>query len=156
MNEAQELVDGLLAQPWGQVTPSVYETGRVVSLAPWLGGQEQRITYLLDTQQPDGRWGPSDIGYALVPTLSAVEALLVRGRRDSDRPETTRAWPSGLTVLRAWLADAAAAAGHAGHRADHRLTDPGHQRHGRRATAGPSLVGEEMLDLLVAAFQNGA
>ncbi|MFI6100128.1 prenyltransferase/squalene oxidase repeat-containing protein [Lentzea sp. NPDC051213] len=68
----------LLAQltddPWSGVTPSVYETGRLVALAPWLTGHDARIRYLLDAQHPDGTWGgPGE--YALVPTLSAVDAL---------------------------------------------------------------------------------
>lgn len=68
----------LLAQladdPWGGVTPSVYETGRLVALAPWLTGHDARIRYLEATQHPDGTWGgPGE--YALVPTLSAVDAL---------------------------------------------------------------------------------
>jgi len=70
-----ELLAGLVAEPWGQVTPSVYETGRVVSLLPWLAGQPGRVRYLLASQRPDDAWGGPD-GYALVPTLSAVEALL--------------------------------------------------------------------------------
>jgi hypothetical protein len=31
---ATELVASLVARPWGQVSASIYETGRVVSLAP--------------------------------------------------------------------------------------------------------------------------
>ncbi|MBB4778322.1 prenyltransferase/squalene oxidase repeat-containing protein [Actinomadura livida] len=54
----------------------MYETGRVVSLAPWLTGHERRIAFLLDTQRTDGGWGLPHDGYALVPTLSATEALL--------------------------------------------------------------------------------
>src|SRR5205814_1748241 len=72
----QELLDGLVAEPAGQVSPSVYETGRVVALAPWLTGHVMRVVYLVTTQRPDGRWGPADDGYALVPTLSATDALL--------------------------------------------------------------------------------
>ncbi len=68
----------LLAQvtddPLSGLSPSVYETGRLVALAPWLKGHDARIRYLLDTQRPDGTWGgPAE--YALVPTLSAVDAL---------------------------------------------------------------------------------
>ncbi|MFS8103970.1 prenyltransferase [Lentzea alba] len=68
----------LLAQltddPWGGVSPSVYETGRLVALAPWLTGHDARIRYLEATQHADGTWGgPGE--YALVPTLSAVDAL---------------------------------------------------------------------------------
>ena len=73
--EAAGLLDSLVAQPWGQVSPSVYETARVVSYLPWLAGQGGRVAYLLAGQRPDGAWGGPD-GYALVPTLSAVEALL--------------------------------------------------------------------------------
>ncbi|GIH69931.1 prenyltransferase/squalene oxidase repeat-containing protein [Sphaerimonospora thailandensis] len=72
---ADELVRGLMLQPWGQVSPSVYETGRLVTLAPWLVGHRDRVAYLTGTQHPDGAWGAPD-GYALVPTLSATEALL--------------------------------------------------------------------------------
>ncbi|TML26968.1 MAG: hypothetical protein E6G35_10110 [Actinobacteria bacterium] len=92
---ARGLVASLLAQPWGQVGPSVYETGRLVRLAPWLTGHRERIGYLRTTQLPDGGWGAPD-GYGLVPTLSATEALLstVEGRAAAER---------GLAVLDRWL-----------------------------------------------------
>lgn len=85
----------LLAQladdPWSGLSPSVYETGRLVSLAPWLTGHHARVRYLLDTQHPDGTWGgPGE--YALVPTLSAVDAL---GRHPAAR--------RGLEALRKLL-----------------------------------------------------
>ncbi|NUW37813.1 hypothetical protein HTZ77_41410 [Nonomuraea sp. SMC257] len=66
---------GMMLRPWGQVSPSVYETGRVVALAPWLTGHGERIAYLLGARNADGSWGAPD-GYGLVPTLSATEALL--------------------------------------------------------------------------------
>ncbi|MBQ0906305.1 prenyltransferase/squalene oxidase repeat-containing protein [Micromonospora sp. U21] len=72
---ARELIAGLVLRPWGQVAPSVYETGRLVADAPWLTGHHQRIGFLLRGQRPDGAWGPPE-GYALVPTLSATDALL--------------------------------------------------------------------------------
>ncbi|MEU0552263.1 prenyltransferase [Micromonospora sp. NPDC005979] len=72
---ARELIAGLALRPWGQVAPSVYESGRLVADAPWLPGHHQRIGFLLRGQRPDGAWGPPE-GYALVPTLSAVDALL--------------------------------------------------------------------------------
>ncbi|MEU6041118.1 prenyltransferase/squalene oxidase repeat-containing protein [Actinomadura sp. NPDC047616] len=78
---ARELVGGLLAEPWGQVSPSIYETGKLVTLAPWLTGHDRRVRYLLSAQRPDGGWGAPG-GYAMVPTLSAVEALLTTLRRD--------------------------------------------------------------------------
>ncbi|WP_112262844.1 prenyltransferase/squalene oxidase repeat-containing protein [Lentzea terrae] len=68
------LLAELSDDPWTGVSPSVYETGRLVALAPWLTGNEARIRYLQDTQHSDGTWGgPGE--YALVPTLSAVDAL---------------------------------------------------------------------------------
>lgn len=72
---ANELVSELMFRPWGTVSPSVYETGRMVTLAPWLIGHAERVEYLLATQRPDGGWGRAD-GYGLVPTLSATEAIL--------------------------------------------------------------------------------
>ncbi|RLP89168.1 prenyltransferase/squalene oxidase repeat-containing protein [Micromonospora sp. CV4] len=74
-DSARELIAGLVLRPWGQVAPSVYETGRLVADAPWLTGHRQRIGFLLRRQRPDGAWGPPE-GYALVPTLSATDALL--------------------------------------------------------------------------------
>ncbi|MEU8171087.1 prenyltransferase/squalene oxidase repeat-containing protein [Micromonospora sp. NPDC049004] len=72
---ARELIAGLALRQWGQVAPSVYESGRLVAGAPWLPGHHQRIGFLLREQRPDGAWGPPE-GYALVPTLSATDALL--------------------------------------------------------------------------------
>src|SRR5690606_16663965 len=93
--KAAELVNSLVTLPWGQVSPSVYETGRVVALAPWLSGHERRISFLLGNQRADGGWGLSDHGYALVPTLSATEALgSVLAR--AVRPEGA-AWTGGAS-----------------------------------------------------------
>ncbi len=73
--EAAELLDAVQTNPWGTVSPSIYETARLVALAPWLNGHNARIIHLLDQQHTDGGWGGVD-AYALVPTLSATEALL--------------------------------------------------------------------------------
>lgn len=106
---ARELVAGLVTAPWGQMSPSVYETSRIVSLAPWLTGHRRRVAFLLDSQRPDGGWGLPDGGYGLVPTLGATEALLsdlvrssethaadaaVRGLRRARALLTGHAWTS--------------------------------------------------------------
>jgi halimadienyl-diphosphate synthase len=92
---ARALLAGLLGQPWGQVGGSAYETGRVVSLAPWLAGHRDRVAFLVATQRPDGGWGGPG-GYAIVPTLSATEALL-------DEPAAAGAADKGLRALFRWL-----------------------------------------------------
>ncbi|WP_230880845.1 terpene cyclase/mutase family protein [Planomonospora sp. ID91781] len=102
---ARELVAGLLARPWGQVSPSVYETGRVVSLAPWLAGHAERVAFLVTAQRADGGWGRPEGGYALVPTLSATEALLAELRRPSpcaDPVVLAGAVRRGLEAARRW------------------------------------------------------
>ncbi|GAB3909153.1 hypothetical protein GCM10027612_84650 [Microbispora bryophytorum subsp. camponoti] len=102
-----ELMRDLMSRPWGQVSPSVYETGRLVTLAPWLLGHDERVAYLVATQQPDGSWGVPD-GYGLVPTLSATEALLSvlsRGDNGVDRDVLIGAVRRGLRVLSGWLAE---------------------------------------------------
>ncbi|MEV1329931.1 prenyltransferase/squalene oxidase repeat-containing protein [Micromonospora costi] len=108
---AAELVAGMLAEPAGRSSPSVYETGRLVSLAPWLARHEERIAWLVDRQRPDGAWGGPE-GYALVPTLSATEALLaVLDRGDHGgvgRERLARAVHDGLTALYDRLAGPAA------------------------------------------------
>ncbi|MBG0817588.1 terpene cyclase/mutase family protein [Planomonospora sp. ID82291] len=103
--EAGELVAGLLTRPWGRVSPSVYETGRVVSLAPWLAGHAERVGFLLAAQRADGAWGRPEGGYALVPTLSAAEALLAELRRPSpcaDPVVLAGAVRRGLGAARRW------------------------------------------------------
>ncbi|MEU5939889.1 prenyltransferase/squalene oxidase repeat-containing protein [Micromonospora sp. NPDC047548] len=79
---AGELVAGLTVRPGGRTSASPYETARLVSLAPWLPGNAERIRYLLAGQRPDGGWGGPE-GYALVPTLSAAEGLLAALARDT-------------------------------------------------------------------------
>ncbi|WP_433256198.1 prenyltransferase/squalene oxidase repeat-containing protein [Streptosporangium sp. CA-135522] len=102
--QAQELVAGLVAEPWGQVSASPYETGRVVSLAPWLAGHAERVGFLLGAQRAGGGWG-SPGAYGLVPTLSAVEALLAEHRRESpcaDPALLGEAACRGLRAVQGW------------------------------------------------------
>ncbi|HEX3785954.1 MAG TPA: prenyltransferase/squalene oxidase repeat-containing protein [Pseudonocardiaceae bacterium] len=88
----------------GSISLSVYETARLVSLAPWLAGHRQRLRFLVRRQRSDGGWGESD-GYALVPTLSATEALLVCLERDGPSVDGTlvAAADAGLRALSRWL-----------------------------------------------------
>ncbi|RVX42799.1 prenyltransferase/squalene oxidase-like repeat protein [Nonomuraea polychroma] len=102
---AGELVTSLMLRPWGQVSPSIYETGRLVSLAPWLTGHQARIAYLTGTQREDGAWGAPD-GYGLVPTLSATEGLLSalsRADHGADRGHLAYAAERGVRMLATWL-----------------------------------------------------
>lgn len=75
MSELTELLDDVLRDGFGGLSASVYETARLVALAPWLPGHQARLDFLLAQQNPDGGWGGPD-GWALVPTLSATHALL--------------------------------------------------------------------------------
>lgn len=95
---AHELIGQLTNEALGVLSPSVYETGRLVALAPWLTGHERRMEFLAATQRPDGAWGSPE-EYALVSTLSATDALLgAPGERFQ------HAAGRGLAVLLRWLA----------------------------------------------------
>ncbi len=104
------LVSEISADFYGAVSPSVYETARLVTLAPWLAGHPQRVLFLLQSQRRDGKWGGPD-GYGLVPTLSATEALLASLRRwQQDRngqvldyAAVVSATDRGLRALFGWL-----------------------------------------------------
>ncbi len=98
---ARELLAGLTDLPWSDISPSVYETGRLVSLAPWLAGHRERIAFLLETQHPDGGWGQPADGYSLVPTLSAAEALLNTVLRSQPSTSAADQAPVQLAVHRA-------------------------------------------------------
>ncbi|PRX43718.1 prenyltransferase/squalene oxidase-like repeat protein [Prauserella shujinwangii] len=74
-SRAATLIAEMRTDPTGSFAPSCYETGRVVTLAPSAPGHPERVRFLLAGQRADGTWGGPD-GYALVPTLSATEAML--------------------------------------------------------------------------------
>lgn len=74
--QAARLIAAVDGDPWGSVRPSLYETSRVLSFAPWLRAHEVRLTWVLEQQAADGSWGEGPPAYRLLPTLSAVEALL--------------------------------------------------------------------------------
>ncbi|HEU5109564.1 MAG TPA: prenyltransferase, partial [Micromonosporaceae bacterium] len=72
---AGALLTETAGDPFGDFSPSVYETARVVRYAPSLPGHSERLRFLLGRQRPAGEWNdPPE--YALLPTLSATEALL--------------------------------------------------------------------------------
>ncbi|MGH3683748.1 MAG: hypothetical protein ACRDQ9_07460 [Pseudonocardiaceae bacterium] len=100
------LVSEISSDSQGAVSSSVYETARLVTLAPWLAGHSQRVLSLLHSQDRDGSWGGPD-GYGLVPTLSATEALLtsLRGqqRQILDSAGVVNAADRGLRTLFGWL-----------------------------------------------------
>lgn len=103
--QATDLVARVDQDRWGKVRPSLYETARVISAAPWLPGEARRVGYLLDEQASDGSWGDGPEPYRLLPTLSAVEAALAVLRRATVsgdvRARLTGAVARGLTALRA-------------------------------------------------------
>ena len=74
--QAARLLSAVDEDPWGNVRPSLYETARVMSWAPWLHGHGRRTTWVLEQQAADGSWGEGPAPYRLLPTLSAVEAVL--------------------------------------------------------------------------------
>jgi halimadienyl-diphosphate synthase len=104
------LVFEIWSDAYGAVTPSVYETARLVALVPWLAGHQRRVLFLLQSQRRDGSWGGPD-GYGLVPTLSATEALLTglrRWQQDGngqvlDYAAVVSAADRGLRMLFRWL-----------------------------------------------------
>lgn len=94
---AQRLLARMAADSYGDFSPSLYETARVVTFAPRLSGHEGRIRFLLREQGADGGWGgPGE--YALLPTLSATEALFAELARTAD-PEVGQAVHRGLHAL---------------------------------------------------------
>jgi hypothetical protein len=102
--QVADLVTAVLADPTGGMYGSVYETGRLVSLAPWLAGHDNRVDFLLRSQLADGSWGgPGD--YAVVPTLSAVEALLTVAAREN-RSSLRTAAERGVAIAAKLLAAA--------------------------------------------------
>jgi halimadienyl-diphosphate synthase len=105
---ARAVLTQLQGRPWGTVSASVYETARLVALAPWLPGHLRRVEFLLTEQRPDGAWGGPE-SYALVPTLSATDALLAEVGTAAGDPRVMAAARRGLLTLRHRLHSAAPA-----------------------------------------------
>lgn len=98
------LLTDMAADPNGQFEPCVYETARLVALAPSLPHHRQRVAFLLDEQRSDGAWGgPAE--YDLVTTLSATEALLTERHREGTDPAVTSAADRGVEALSRRLAE---------------------------------------------------
>jgi halimadienyl-diphosphate synthase len=103
----QEVLRQAAADDFGAVTPSVYETSRILRTARWLAGHGSRLRFVVRSQNPDGSWGQPD-GYDLVPTLAATEALLAELREPPAEGAPTRGEllacaTAGLRALRRWL-----------------------------------------------------
>ncbi|MEV8333859.1 prenyltransferase/squalene oxidase repeat-containing protein [Streptomyces niveus] len=103
-SQAVRLVADVDHDRWGSVRASPYETARVVSTTPWLSGHEPRLAWLLQQQMRDGSWGEGPAPYRLLPTLSAVEALLSTVRTATGggprREQLAAAAAAGLAALR--------------------------------------------------------
>lgn len=101
-DQAQQLLTAMAADSFGDFSPSLYETARVVASAPGMSGHEGRIQFLLGHQAEDGTWGgPAE--YSLLPTLSATEALFAELSRTAD-PRLGQAVDRGLRALFGQLA----------------------------------------------------
>nr|WP_240323292.1 prenyltransferase/squalene oxidase repeat-containing protein [Amycolatopsis ruanii] len=94
---AHHLLRAMVTDPYGDFSPSVYETARLVTLLPGLPGHAGRVAFLLDRQAADGGWGGPE-GYGLLPTLSATEGLLTEFRR-TGAPAIAAAAEHGLRAL---------------------------------------------------------
>jgi len=77
---ATDLIAQMTADETGRVAVALYDTARLVALAPGLAGHEARLEHLLREQGRAGVWGGPE-GYAVVPTLSATAALLTELHR---------------------------------------------------------------------------
>jgi hypothetical protein len=71
---AQQLIQESMADPWGDISPAIYDTARILRL-PRSQQPQGSLDVLLRTQQEDGSWGGPD-AYCLVPTLAATASLL--------------------------------------------------------------------------------
>jgi len=101
----ESLLTGIASDSWGEISLSIYDTARLVTLVPWLTGHAARVRFLVASQQCSGWWG-GESSYCLLPTLSATEALLTSVRRaqnEVDRDILINAAGRGLRVLFAYL-----------------------------------------------------
>lgn len=71
---SQQLLQESIDDPWGDVSPAIYDTARVL-LLPRSLQPEGSLDFILRQQKDDGSWGEPD-AYCLVPTLAATASLL--------------------------------------------------------------------------------
>lgn len=71
---ARQLVEESMADPWGDVSPAIYDTARALLLPPALQPKGS-LDFILRHQKEDGSWGGSS-AYCIVPTLAATASLL--------------------------------------------------------------------------------
>lgn len=101
---AQQLLQESMADPWGDVSPAIYDTARALLLPPeWQ--PKGCLDFILRNQNDDGSWGGPG-AYSIVPSLAATSSLLklalkaARGEKiagDADRVSLA-AW-RGLDFL---------------------------------------------------------
>ncbi|MEW6492667.1 MAG: hypothetical protein AB1589_09185 [Cyanobacteriota bacterium] len=71
---AQQLMQESIDDPWGDISPAIYDTARVL-LLPRSLQPEGALDFILRKQKDDGSWGGPD-AYCLVPSLAATASLL--------------------------------------------------------------------------------
>src|SRR5436309_10335868 len=54
---AFQLVQECLNDPWGEISPSIYDTALVITLLEPASQWEKSISFLSQKQFPDGSWG---------------------------------------------------------------------------------------------------
>lgn len=71
---AQQLIQESMDDPWGDISPAIYDTARALLLERSLQ-PEGSLDFILRTQKDNGSWGGPD-AYCLVPSLAATASLL--------------------------------------------------------------------------------
>jgi hypothetical protein len=71
---AQQLIQESIDDSWGDISPAIYDTSRIL-LLPRSLQPEGSLDFILCQQKDDGSWGGPD-AYCLVPTLAATSSLL--------------------------------------------------------------------------------